>query len=178
MEYRELTRRLTVSELNPTAAEAHGILCAMVCAGQPRAEELWVDELLKGVDDNDLLAQECRQSLRQLAECTRDEIGGAEFEFAPMLPDESTSLAERAVALYDWARGFLYGLGLNGLNENELSDQGREILGDISSITRLDLDDLEDSPDNEDALMELTEFLRVAVMLVYEEQARGGEPIG
>jgi len=52
------------------------------------------------------------------------------------------------------------------------------VLGDFASITRLDLDDLEDSETNEEALAELTEFLRVAVMLLYEEQGRSREATG
>lgn len=176
IDYHDLTRRLAVSELNPSAAEAHGILCAMICACQPQAEELWISELLEGTDDRDLLTQECRQYLRDLAARTREEIGGGGFGFTPLLPDDSASLAERALGLYDWSRGFLYGLGLSGIDGSGLSEQGREVLGDFTSITRLDLDDLEDSEANEEAMAELTEFLRVAVMLLYEERDLSGEP--
>ena len=170
IDYEDLTRRLAVSELNPSAAEAHGILCAMICAGQPQAEESWIGELLEGADDGDLLTQECRQFLRGLATRTREEIGGAGFGFTPLLPDESSSLAERALGLYDWSRGFLYGLGLSGVDASGLSEQGREVLADFASITRLDLDDLEDSEANEEALTELTEFVRVAASFLYDEQ--------
>lgn len=178
VDYQELTQRLSVSELNPTAGEAHGMLCAMICAGQPQAEDRWVDELLDGSEDSDLLARECRQVLQELAACTRGEIRGSGFGFGPLLPDESTSLAERALALYDWSRGFLYGLGLSGLDANGLSEQGREVLDDFASITRLDIDDLEGSEENEEALTELTEFVRVAAMLVYEEQGASGDSKG
>jgi uncharacterized protein YgfB (UPF0149 family) len=176
--YRELTQRLTVSELNPSAAEAHGILCAMICAGQTRAEEFWIDEILEGTDDGDLLARECRKALQDLAARTREEIGGTGFGFAPLLPDESTTLAERALAIYDWSRGFLYGLGISRIDESGLSDQGREAIGDLASITRLDLDELEESKENEAALTELTEFVRVAAMVVYEEQGASGNTAG
>jgi len=178
IDYQELTRRLTVSELNPSAAEAHGILCAMICAGKPRAEDVWMAELLDGTDDADLLARECRQSLRDLALTTREQIAGIELGFDPLLPDDSTPLAERALGLYDWSRGFLYGMGIAGVDAKGLSEQGREVLGDFASITRLDLDDLDDSEDNEEALVELTEFVRVAALLVYDERGRPAEPLG
>jgi len=178
IDFQELTQRLAVSELNPSAAEAHGILCAMICAGEPRAEESWMSELLDGTDDADLLAQECRESLWDLATLTRGQIQGQELGFAPLLPDESAALAERALALYDWSRGFLYGLGIAGVDVVGLSEQGREVLSDFASITRLDLDDLDDSEENEQALAELTEFVRVAAMLVYEERGRSGQAPG
>jgi uncharacterized protein YgfB (UPF0149 family) len=178
IDYQELTQRLAVSDMVPSAAEAHGILCALICAGSPRAEESWLEELLAGVDEGDLLAQELRPVLQDLALRTRTELAGEELGFTPLLPDESTRLAERALALYDWSRGFLYGLGIAGVDAGDLSEQGREVLGDFASITRLDLDDLEDSEEHEQALMELTEFVKVAVLLLLEEQGnpRGAAP--
>ena len=175
IDYAELTRRLAASDLNPSAGEAHGILCAMICGGLPAAEESWIVELLEGTDDGDLLTQECRLTLQDLAARAREEIAGPGFALAPLLPDESSVLAERALALYDWSRGFLYGLGIAGIDPAKLSEQGREVLGDFAAITRLDLDDLEDSEDNEEALSELVEFVRVAAMLVYEEQGHSRE---
>jgi uncharacterized protein YgfB (UPF0149 family) len=175
IDYEELTRRLSVSELNPSAAEAHGILCAMICAGQPRAEETWIGELLEGADDADLLARECRSSLQQLAVRTRAEIQGPELGLTLLLPRDSVPLAERAFAIYDWSRGFLYGLGVAGVDVRKLSDQAREACDDFAAITCLDLDDLEECEDNERALMELTEFSWVAAMLIYEERGRPSE---
>jgi len=176
--YQELIQCLAISELCPSAAEAYGILCAMLCAGRPRAEESWIADLLAGVDEASSSAQECRRTLQDVANRTREEIRGSEIAFSPLLLDESLPLAERALGLYDFSRGFLYGLGLAGAETDRLSDQAREVIDDFSSITRLDLDGLEDSEDNEQALMELTEFVRVATLLVYEEQSRPGEPGG
>jgi len=178
IDYQELNGRLGVSELSPSAAEAHGILCAMMCAGGPEAEELWIAELLAGADDADLLTRECRRSLQDLAERTRGEIASTQIGFTPLLPDESAPLVERAVGLYDWSRGFLYGLGLSGMDASRLSEETREAFDDLASLTRLELGDLEDSEDNERALMELAEFVRVAAALVYEEQETPQEQRG
>jgi yecA family protein len=178
IDYQDLNGRLGVSELSPSAAEAHGILCAMMCSGDPEAEELWIAELLAGADDADLLTQECRRSLQDLAERTREEIASTQIGFTPLLPDESAPLADRAVGLYDWSRGFLYGLGLARVDASRLSEVAREAFGDFAAITRLDLDDLEDTEDNERALTELTELVRVAAALVYEEQEPPQGPRG
>jgi uncharacterized protein YgfB (UPF0149 family) len=178
VDYQELDVRLTVSALSPSAAEAHGMLCAMLCSGAPDAEESWIAELLAGADDADLATRECRHSLRDLATHTCEEIAGVPMCFTPLLPDETRPLAERAVGLYDWSRGFLYGLGLSGVDRVRLSEEGREAFDGVASVTHLDLDGLDDSEDNEQALMELTEAVRVAAMLVYEEQARPQGPRG
>jgi len=91
------------------------------------------------------------------------------------LPDDLRSLAEWAAGLYDWGRGFLFGLGLAGLDARRFSGPAREVCDDFVAITQLDLQELDDSEANEQALTELTEFIRVATMLVYEEQARAPE---
>lgn len=175
IDYRELDGHLAVSELNPSAAEAHGVLCAMLCAGDVRAEESWIADLLVGADDAELATRECRRTLEDLAAFTREEFADLQRGFTPLLPDDSATLAERALGLYDWSRGFLYGLGLAGVDAGRLSAQAQEAFADFTAITHLDLDDLNDSEENEQALMELTEFVRVAAMLVYEERGHSGE---
>jgi uncharacterized protein YgfB (UPF0149 family) len=170
-DYRQLTECLGVSELTPSASEAHGFLCGLICAGHPKAQDTWTEELLRGTDRGDLLAQECRQSLQALAETTREEIEGPGLGFAPLVPAEQAPLVKRATGLYDWTRGFLYGLGIAGVDEKDLSEQTREIFGDFAAITHLDLEGLgEETEESEEALMELQEFVWVAAMLVYEER--------
>ena len=170
MYYHELDEQLASSELGPSAAEAHGILCAMLCTGEPRAVESWIAELLASTDEADPSTEACRRSLQDLAVHTRTGIAGPHLGFTPLLPEDSAPLAERAVGLYDWSRGFLYGLGLAGVDVSRFSGPVREVCDDFAAITHLDLRDLDDSEENEQALMELTEFVRVAAMLVYEEQ--------
>jgi len=175
MYYHELDEQLASSELGPSAAEAHGILCAMLCTGELRAVESWIAKLLAGVDEAnpstaDPSTEVCRRSLQDLAVHTRTGIAGPHLGFTPLLPEDSAPLAERAVGLYDWSRGFLYGLGLARVDVSRFSGPVREVCDDFAAITHLDLRDLDDSEENEQALMELTEFVRVAAMLVYEEQ--------
>ncbi|MEA3278917.1 MAG: UPF0149 family protein [Pseudomonadota bacterium] len=175
-DYQRLTERLAVFELTPSASEAHGMLCGLICAGHPQAEATWVEELLAGTDLNDLTAQDCRQSLQALADQTREEIVGPGVGLTLLLPGDERPLPERALGLYDWSRGFLYGLGIAGVDEKDISDQAREVLHDFAAITRLDLDALDESEDDEESLTELTEFAWVAAMLMYEERSRREEP--
>ena len=100
---------------------------------------------------------------------------GRDSDSHPFSPDDA-SLAERAIGLYDWTRGFLYGLGVAGVDEKDLSEQTREIFRDFAAITHLDLEGLgEDTEEGEEALVELQEFVWVAAMLVYEERGQREE---
>ena len=64
---------------------------------------------------------------------------------------------------------------INGVKESDLSEQTREVFADFIAITQLDLDRLGEDGDNEEALTELTEFVWVAAMLVYDECGRAEE---
>lgn len=114
---------------------------------------------------------EVREGLSDLATATRNGIRDPDLGFHPLLPDDDRPLAERATALYDWVRGFLFAFGVLGVAESELSEQTREILRDFTDLTRMDLDDLDDAEENEEALAEVIEFIRVAAMLIHDERA-------
>jgi hypothetical protein len=178
IDYAGVRRLIEASDLSPSPSEAQGILCGLICAGDPRATETWLDQLLPatGAQGTDLLALEARAGLARLAGQTLEEIQGPDLGLNLLLPDDSGPLEERATAVYDWVRGFLYALGILRLEEREMSGQAREILRDFSDLTRLDLNALDEGEENEAALTEITEFVRVAAMLLYQERVL--DPVG
>ncbi len=166
-----LGRLLDVSPLLPTASEAHGMLCGFVCGGDADPVNTWLDQLLPATDQGDGSRSETRASLRALAEGTHVAIAGPDLGLRLLLPDEDRPLLERATALCDWVQGFLYALGVLGVSSQELSEQGDEILRDLIGLTKMDLEILDESEENEEALTQVTEFVRVAVMLIREERS-------
>jgi uncharacterized protein YgfB (UPF0149 family) len=89
------------------------------------------------------------------------------------LPSDDRPLPERAEALVDWCRGFLGGFGLAGTEAHaKLSEEAQEILRDLGSIAAAQLDFGEEG-DDEDALIEVHEFVRVGAMLLFAECAGG-----
>jgi hypothetical protein len=175
IDYDQAGRWLAASELSPTPGEAHGMLCGLICGGDRAAEESWLDELLPKAGTGDVLAGEARDGLSGLARQTWEQIRGPGLGFSLLLPAETEPLAARATALYDWVRGFLFALGVQGISERDLSEQTREVFRDFVALTRMDLDALEDAEENEEALTEVAEFVWVAAMLVYEERVAGPE---
>lgn len=175
--YQRLAQCIEGSALSPSPAEVHGMLCGLICAGHPQADTTWLAELGLQTPPGDLLARDCDAQLRDLAQGTHADIEGPGLGFSPLLPSDETPLQERATAVYDWCRGFLYGLGLAGVSDRDLSAQTREVFHDFTEITRLDLSDLDGGEDDEDALTEIVEFLWVAAMLVYEERVAAREGV-
>lgn len=174
IDYVQIGHLLESSALSPSAAEAHGILCGLICGGDADPASTWLGQILPAASadgiESGVLEEEARDGLQALADHTLEEIHGAGVGFSLLLPDDSCPLPERAFAVYDWVRGFLFALGLIGVSESDLSDQTRELLRDFTDITRMDLDDLDEGEDNENALTEIVEFLWVAAMLLYEER--------
>jgi uncharacterized protein YgfB (UPF0149 family) len=167
--YSRFDQALESIGLEQGASETHGVLCGLICAGTSQAHIEWIEALFEGRPADDLLVREARQMLGQLYLASRQQIGDEGLEFMPLLPDDNVPLAQRAEALVNWCEGYLYGLGMAGVTEQQLVGDAKEALKDISEFTRLDLDDLEEGDSNESAYMELQEFLRVATLLIREE---------
>ena len=88
--------------------------------------------------------------------------------FDLLLPDGDASQLERGEAISSWCQGFITGLCHEdtAVMESE-EDEVREAIASIMEIGHLELD-LDDPDGNERALVEVEEFLRVAVQLVYD----------
>jgi uncharacterized protein YgfB (UPF0149 family) len=168
--YPRIARALAGAGVDASPAEAHGIACGLLCAGEPGAFARWEEELLEAAGEGDVLAEECRRGLRRLYDGTLMAMEGDGMSFAPFLPDEERPLAERAVALREWCEGFLYGFGLSGgAPEKALSAEGREALHDFGELTRLDAEHVAEGEGEESALAEIVEFAWVAALVIRDE---------
>ena len=170
VEYERLERQLASADLEFSAAEVHGVICGLLCAAEDDPLQSWFAELFEGDRQDDRLADECRATLRKLYAHTLEEMDGAGLGFSMFLPDDARPLEERGRALGEWCRGFMYGLAITGPEfERMLSAEAREALQDITEMTRIDVDSLQDDEEEEDALVEVVEFIWVAAMLIREE---------
>ena len=171
VDHEQVERRLAAADVEIGGAEVHGVVCGLLCAGKADARELWFAELFSSDAEEDLLQRECKEVLDRLYSQTREAITGPGLGFTPLLPDDDKPIRTRAAAVCEWCQGFLYGIGLAGIApEQELSEHTREALKDFGEITRMDLDGLEEGDEEaEDALMQVTEFIWVAAMMVYDD---------
>jgi uncharacterized protein YgfB (UPF0149 family) len=95
-----------------------------------------------------------------------------ELEFEPLLPADEAVLAERVEALGAWLQGFLYGVGAAGpFKRGAVPATVTEVLADFAEVSRAGAVGSDDTEIEESALVDLVEFLRAGVLLVYEEFA-------
>ena len=95
------------------------------------------------------------------------------------MPDDDAQLIERADALSEWCKGFLYGIGSGSIADPaKVSIEAAEIIRDLVEITQVGVEADEQNEENETAFTEVVEFVRVGVQLLFVElaPARGEEP--
>lgn len=123
--------------------------------------------LLGVPDPEDGAARNTLAIVDELAEQSGRELdAGMQFEL--LLPGDDESIAERTAALADWARGFCLAL-LRGdeVKLESIEGDAGEVLQDLLKISEARPGD--DSDEDERALAELQEYIRVGVQLVFEE---------
>lgn len=174
-EYGRFDQALESIGVDIGASEAHGLVCGLISAGATEAHVEWMEGLFADRPSNDLLVREARQMFGQLYLASREKLSDDGLDYTLLLPGEDEGLKIRAKALVNWCEGYLYGLGLAGISEQQLAGDAKEALDDIAEFTRMDLEAIDEDEGAETAYMELQEFLRVATLLVWEELAAGRE---
>lgn len=149
---------------NPlSAAESQGMAAGMLCVNGNTQSGFWLQELLQ---DTDNINPGNKTSLEQLFDETRAVLDGDEFAFTLLLPEEDKSLPIRLEALRTWCEGFLYGIG-SIPHTAKLTEESHETIKDIAEFTKLDT--LAEGEEAENDYMEISEFLRAAVLFLRTE---------
>jgi uncharacterized protein len=172
VDYEYVGQCLSDAGVDYSASEAHGMLSGLICGGEKSVRRRLSGEWFSVEESGDLAVATCQAAMDDLAQAIYACIDGDDFGFPLLLPYDDAPLQQRAIAVRDWCEGFLYGVGLvTAENETGLPAQVKETLNDLSEISRMEVDDISGDEEEETALTELTEFLWVAAMLLYEEMA-------
>ena len=164
----EVNAAVRQAGLGVDAEELHGSLCGWLAGGAGLAADwpaqVMADPALPRVGEGSVL--------EQLGKATAGQLDDREFGFELLMPPADASLVERSGALFAWCRGFLGGFGLSAGPEPPLSEEGREALADLARLAAATPQD-EGDQDDEQALAEIEEFVRIAVLLLHGDCALG-----
>lgn len=159
----EIDAELGALRLGVDASELHGALCGLACGGGNPGRETWLRQSLATADAP---APAAGSALDRVYLASLAQLEDASFGFELLLPAGEQAVGERADALLAWCRGFLGGFGLSGAGRANLSEEAAEALEDLGRIAASQLS-YEDPTADEDALQEVTEFVRVAALLLH-----------
>jgi uncharacterized protein YgfB (UPF0149 family) len=146
-------------------AEIHGMFCGRLSGGQQLDNTACVSavEELYDLDTNTLKAM--YGDLIDLHEESINKLQDTGFGFDLLLPDDEYELSQRLDSLGLWCQGFLLGLGLSGA---KFSKDSEDALSDLAEIAQVNSHEF-DTEENEVSFFELTEYVRMAALLIASE---------
>jgi uncharacterized protein YgfB (UPF0149 family) len=152
------------------ASELHGALCGWLAGGGSDSPR-WLAQVMA---DDTLAAPVADGPLDRLRAASVAQMSDRDFAFDLLVPEPDAPLGERSSALFDWCRGFLGGFGLAAGHEPPLTEESREALGDLAKLAAAAPQDEGDEED-EAALVEIEEFVRVAALLLHGDCAMAAQ---
>ena len=146
-----------------------GLLCTMPSGV---AKKHWFTELLDLAGASPESVASNARELKELDDWFTESVqfmNDPDLSFHLFLPDDNASFAERQNALADFCAGYSYGFGIGmaGKSNQKLPDDTREFLEDIQAIEGADTAKGDQADEN--AYMEISEYVRMGVLLVHEE---------
>ena len=159
---------ISVLNLPISGSELHGIMCGYVSTGSIDPGNLYLRALIaKPANEAERLAM---LTLFETYAASQQQIEGFGLEFKLLLPDDDQSLLHRAQAFSEWCEGFLQGIRMSGLDYNQLEDEAvQDAIAHIGDFADLDYQSLEFGEADEQSLMEITEYTRMAVLHVHSD---------
>lgn len=172
-DYESVLSALKHADAVASPSEAHGLLSGLVTMGvvSDISGDTWAKSIFPGTQD--VLTDEEIEILSNLFEITRSKINELEFDFQLLLPQDEEPLKTRAQELGSWCKGFVIGLNLGGFKEDSLrSEDCDEAIQRMTEIASIDYISLEISEEDEIAYTEVTEYVRLAVLMIHAELCR------
>ncbi|MCD0247221.1 YecA family protein [Xanthomonas melonis] len=155
--------------LASSAAELHGGLCGWLAGGGADSAD-WLARILA---DSAQGAPAQGGALDRLRQATVMQLEDRDFAFELLLVEDGAPLSARTDALFDWCRAFLGGFGLAAQQRPALSEEGEEALQDLARLAQASSEDFDAGEEDDTALAEIEEFVRVAVLLLHGDCVMG-----
>ncbi|KGP62981.1 hypothetical protein EP47_02705 [Legionella norrlandica] len=166
--YDDFIQSISILSLGISGSELHGMMCGYLCAGADGQGEAYIRALLNNKKDaesrNALLAMFSVFSISQ------QQINNFDFEFEMLLPDDEEPLVVRAQAFSEWCEGFTQSLTIAGIGLEQFSEEdSQDALQHLIEFAELDCESLEVGEEDEKALMEVSEYTRMAVLRLHSD---------
>ncbi|XQW83922.1 UPF0149 family protein [Thalassotalea piscium] len=159
---------ITTENVKAHAAEVHGVLTGLVCAGYCFESSDYINLINDMLNNGEGLPNKLKGMIKLMFSEVWQTILDDSYGFKLLLPDDDDSIEERGHALGIWVQGFNLGFGLQQKNQTALSEDVKEILTDFGEIANLS-DEFEDDEATEQAYYEISEYVRMSALLCFTE---------
>lgn len=166
--YDDFVQSISVLALTMSGSELHGIMCGYLCAGADSQGEAYIRALLNNKKDEQ--SRNALLSMFSVFSISQQQMNNFDFEFEMLLPDDDESLVTRAQAFSEWCEGFTQGLTIAGVGmEQFYEEESQDALQHLIEFAELDCESLEVGEEDERALMEVSEYTRMAVLRLHSD---------
>ncbi|MCC5791359.1 MAG: UPF0149 family protein [Legionellaceae bacterium] len=166
--YQRVVERLAAFNLSLSVSEIHGLICGYLCTGAAGEGEGYLRSLLTA--EASAASREAQRCLFELFTLSQQQMQSGDFAFYMLLPEEHISLVERAQAFSEWCEGFSQAVASSAQAASDLDEpDAQDALRHIAEFARLDYAALSAGEDEEKALMEVSEYTRMAVLRLHHD---------
>ncbi|MCK5903632.1 MAG: YecA family protein [Cocleimonas sp.] len=170
MEFAEIKAVLLKINTISDVAESHAIASGMLIANISANKISWIKQIMGEMEQDSLPPREAIEALGRWFEAIKQQLDDSNLRFDLCLPDEDQSLVLRITAVQEWCRGFILGIAMSGIkNFAQLPEDSRDLLTDFSRIGTEEEFELDDSDEAETAYNDISQYVRIGVLLMYEE---------
>jgi len=170
--YQDIAVALQQMNASLEPSEAHGMLCALICVGDKINDASWTNKIFGQAKPTDKGISECRALLLQLFKYSFHQLTTMAFDFRLLLPDDNEDLTVRSECLGLWCHGFITGLSAAEIGlEQAHSQEIKDALLHFTGIANINYDNIEITDEDEKCYMEVSEYVRMAVLMIYTEFA-------
>jgi uncharacterized protein YgfB (UPF0149 family) len=170
-DYQELSQALNKTVLKLPPSEAHGLICGVLAS--PSGSKVAWEEVVIGEQGS----AEVQLVLQRLYEASAKQLEEFLFEFQMVLPEDAEALPVRAEALTLWCQGYLTGLKLANVQlSGRAAGEATDAINDLVEIAKMNYEVVVANEEDEVAYVELVEYVRMAVILIYQDIHEASAP--
>ena len=174
MDFEKLDSLRKSASIDMKLPEAHGGICSQICFDNDYFEEFVPLDQSDDVASVSVQIGAYRKALLKIIDENAKTLKDGDLDFELIIPDENYTIQERAESLSIWCQGFIDGVSFLLSEQGLKIDQSEnkesfEIIEDFTQISTLDSHSINEEVDEELALMELIEFVRLSVQMIYDE---------
>ena len=174
--YAQVSAALLAASADIAPAEVHGLMCGLICASPYLNAPLW-EPFIPSQKKN----QASRAVFQDLYAGSTALISEFALEFSLLLPEETSDINLRTEELGLWCQGFLVGLRQgplklptppamqHALTAPEEASEAASALQDLAEIAQVSFGAIHANEEEETALFELIEYVRLATLMLYHE---------
>jgi len=164
--YTSFCDQIDILELPISSSELHGVMCGYLCAGASPAGEAYLRTLT--INKRGDSARIAAQALFNVYTVSQQKMDEDNFSFEFLLPDDEQSISIRAQAFSEWCKGFTQSMLLVGVHPEQLFDEeSQDAFVHLEEFSELDYESLQVNEEDEKALVEVSEYARMAVLRLY-----------